>query len=92
MKQKFLIGSRVKIADAMPRSMSHFTKGVEAIVNGTYAQKYHGRNYSDYSLGIIKDGKIYNFSAWYPENLLTLVDDDTIKGMEMLEEYKEDTT
>lgn len=67
--QKFKVGSRVRIADDLGESMSHFSSGVDATVDHTYAHAYGGSDVKSYALDI--DGK--GFSAWYKENQLTQI-------------------
>jgi hypothetical protein len=88
MRQKYLYGQRVKIADEMPPEMSHFTCGVEAVVKGTYSSIYGGKNIESYSLGLIKDEEVVNCMSWYDEDQLSLIDEDILKGMQMLEDYE----
>lgn len=94
MTQKFKRGSRVRIADKMPSSMSHFHCGVEAIVEYTPGQKskrdrqYQRDDFSNYSLLLFdKEGGIFGTVSWYPESVLTLVSDDTREGLNILEQY-----
>jgi len=67
--QKFANGSRVKIADDLGGSMSHFRSGVEAEVQYTYAHAYGGDDVKSYSLKF-DDGST---SSWYEEWQLTAV-------------------
>lgn len=84
--QKFPRGARVKVADEMPSYMSHFDKGFEAIVQYTYGQKFGGFNTNQYSLIYeTKDG--YFSVAWYEEDQLTLISDDTEQGMKIIEAH-----
>lgn len=66
--QKFANGSKVRIADDLGESMSHFQSGVDAIVEYTYDHAYGGGDVESYSLLI--DG---NSSAWYEEHQLTQI-------------------
>jgi hypothetical protein len=72
MKQKFRQGDRVSIAKKLPSNMSHFVGGKNATVEYSYAERY-GRGDKEknhqYSLNI--DG--IGGTAWYPEELLTLL-------------------
>ena len=89
MKSKFKRGSRVRIADKMPDRMSHFRCGCDAIVEGTYAQAYGCGSTDSYGLLLLEeDGKPCYVVSWYKEYQLTLVDDDIVKGLAILEEYK----
>jgi len=67
--QKFPVGSRVKIADDLGDSMSHFPSGRMANVEYTYAHAYGGNDNKSYSL--IVDG--YGSVAWYNEWQLEIV-------------------
>ena len=88
-KQKFPRGSRVKVADKLPKNMSHFAVGFEGIVECTYSQEYGGVSIKCYSLLQLgeKDTGI-NITAWYEEDQLTLLDSDTAKGKAIIEEYE----
>lgn len=72
--QKFHKGDHVLIAKNLGSCMSHFTSGCEAIVMGSYEDKFGGRCYRDerpiaYALMIPNQGE----TAWYNENQLTLI-------------------
>lgn len=70
--QKFPVGSRVRIADDLGRSMYHFPSGVDATVMYTYAHAYGTHQPDDaktYSLDV--DGR--GSHAWYRENQLTAI-------------------
>lgn len=67
--QKFPCGSRVRIADDLGHSMSHFTSGVEATVKYVYAHAYGGDDIKSYCLDIDGVGS----SAWYEECQLTAI-------------------
>ena len=73
--QKFAKEQRVKIADDLGRSMTHFKSGVEAVVEYTYAHAFGGDDIKSYSLRF-DDGST---SAWYYESQLTAVDIQIIK-------------
>ena len=66
-ENKYPIGTRVFI-NKCPRSMSHFHQLCEAIVEYTYAEKYKGRDYKNYSLNV--DGISI---SWYPEEVLSKI-------------------
>ncbi len=68
-EQKFRRGDLVRIADDLGPHMPHFTKGVDAIVLGSYADKYGGKDRKSYSLLIHGVGSL----SWYDEWQLTLV-------------------
>lgn len=61
--QKFHIGARVKIADDLGSSMSHFPSGKLATVEYTYAHAYGGEDVKSYSLIVDGIGSV----AWYHE-------------------------
>jgi hypothetical protein len=88
MKQKFLRGTRIKVDDAMPPSMTHFEKGFIGIVDHTYSQAYGGNDIKSYCIvQLNKDGQPINKIAWYQEDQLTLISDDLKAGEEILESY-----
>tara|TARA_Y100000310_G_scaffold214597_1_gene215488 strand:+ start:154 stop:447 length:294 start_codon:yes stop_codon:yes gene_type:complete len=67
--QKFPCGSRVRIADDLGQSMSHFVSGVDATVVHTYAHAFGGKDVKSYCLDV--DG--YGETAWYYEHQLTAI-------------------
>lgn len=70
-KQKFPIGTKVRIKDELPSSKAHFPKGVEAYILYTYAYAYgysSERDFRTYALDIDGKGK----TAWYDESELDL--------------------
>ena len=66
-ENKYPIGTRVFI-NKCPESMSHFPQLCEATVEYTYAEKYKGRDYKNYSLNV--DGISI---SWYPEEVLSKI-------------------
>ena len=82
-------GTRVKIAKDLGEMMKHFLgKDGEAIVDYTYSERYGGENVESYSLVLLnKHGKPYNSCAWYVESQLTLISDDLLAGMEIIENF-----
>lgn len=68
--QKFNKGDLVRIASDLGRSMSHFTSDCDAIVIGSYADQYGGRDTKSYTLHL----KVCGESAWYYESQLTLIE------------------
>ena len=70
--QKFPVGTRVRIADDLGKSMAHFPSGMNATVEYTYAHAYGGDDVKSYSL--IIDGR--GSSAWYCEHQLTEITDE----------------
>ena len=88
MKQKFSKLSFVHVCEEMPPYMSHFEKGFDAIVEGTYSQLYGGKDIKSYSLYQIEEGRIVDHISWYEENQLTLLpEQDRDKAESMIEEY-----
>ena len=81
--QKFKKGDHVKIADDLGATMSHFTSGVEAIVQYSYADKFGGNNTNSYSLYIKNLGS----SSWYYESQLTLIE---ANRHDLLEKWKKE--
>lgn len=76
MTQKFFKGDLVRVGD-MPISMSHFSGNCDAIVIGTYAERYGAgaRGSKQYTLYILKHGDRGEVS-WYDEDQLTFVEAD----------------
>ena len=74
--QKFRIGARVKIADDLGPTMSHFPSGCMATVRYTYAHAYsssHPNDLKSYCLNL--DG-CQGDHSWYYEHQLTEVPED----------------
>jgi len=72
----------------MPSSMSHFPKGFYGVVEYTYGQKFGGSGVDDYSLIILDDNTPVNSCAWYRENQLTLVEEDTRLGLKLIKIWR----
>jgi hypothetical protein len=68
--QKFPNGSRVRIADDLGESMSHFQGGVNATVCYTHAHAYGGDAVEEYCLDIDNYGRV----SWYEEWQLTAIE------------------
>lgn len=69
--QKFPPGTRVRICDEFPETMSHFSgAGKNATVQYTYAHAYGGKDITSYSLLIDGIGS----AAWYYEDQLMEID------------------
>lgn len=87
--QKFPRGSFVRVAKEMPFSMAHFECNFVGVVEGSYLQICGHGGYGsakEYQLIMLNDDHDpVNAIAWYPEELLTLVDDDTQKGRDIIE-------
>lgn len=68
--QKFKIGTRVKIAKDLGRTMTpHFKSGCEATVAHSYKQMFGGDNVTSYCLNVEGKGLV----SWYYEHQLTEV-------------------
>lgn len=89
--QKYPRGTRVRVAEDLGPSMSHFEgKGEEAIVEYTYAQEYGWmggtKDYTSYSLVLLNEmGLPYNSVSWYEEHQLTLIGIDIPEGLAIIE-------
>lgn len=68
--QQFQKGDLVHVAKDLGPSMSHFTSDVDAIVIGSYADQYGGRNRQDYTLHLKGHGEC----SWYHGSQLTLLE------------------
>lgn len=68
--QKFNKGDKVKVADDLGSSMSHFQSGMAAIVTGSYKDQYGGSDTKSYTIHIQGQGEC----SWYYENQLTLIE------------------
>jgi hypothetical protein len=87
-KQKFPRGTRVKVDDEMPASMSHFECGFFGIVAYTYHQEYGGGNTRSYCLVVLdKNNWPINMISWYDESQLTLVSYNLEAGLKIIEKY-----
>ncbi len=89
-KQKFFRGHRVRIADNLGPTMSHFASGRDAIVVGSFSDLLtcsSGEGEVQYELLLEEDDAIGTV-AWYKESQLTLVDGDRDKGENLLQLYK----
>ena len=83
--QKFHKGDWVQVAKDLGHSMSHFTADCEAIVIGSYADQYGGRNHKSYTLHVKGEGEC----SWYEEHQLTLIESGRIDKLEALEEEQQ---
>lgn len=85
-KEKFQRGQRVRVAKEMPRDRAVFDCDCDAVVQ--YSDLEHSGDGKDYSLFLLEP---YNFfAAWYPEDLLTLLDASTEEGIKLLEANEAD--
>jgi hypothetical protein len=80
-EQKFNKGDYVQVAKDLGPSMAHFASDCEAIVIGSYADKYGGGNTSSYTIHIKDRGEI----SWYYESQLELITPDKL---DLLEEWE----
>jgi len=72
-QQRFNRGDLVRITDKMPESMLHFEHGCDAIIVHSYEDAFgspFARTEKHQYRVLLENG---NSSAWYPEELLTLV-------------------
>lgn len=76
-KQKYQIGDIVYISKEMPNCMRYFKKDFTGVVEYSYGQMYRGdkESYKSYSIYYTENGKD-NSTSWYPEELLTKVNDE----------------
>ena len=68
--QKYAPETRVRIADDLGSSMSHFPSGANATVKYTYAHAYGGSDVKSYCLDIDGRGQV----SWYYEHQLIQID------------------
>lgn len=88
MKQKFVRGDLVKVADVFPQNMSHFQgRGDLAIVAGSHADQYGSSIRHEYSLFFPPlEGNSYNGKAsWYSEDLLAMVEPRNMERLDILD-------
>lgn len=80
-KPKFPAGTIVKVQDDMPASMSHFASGFIGVIASEYCGEYK-------LIALNKDGIPVNATAWYKEDMLTLISDDVEYGKKVIAVYK----
>ena len=80
--QKFKNGDLIRIAKDLGSSMSHFTSDCDAIVIGSYADKFGGDNTTSYTLHVKGHGE----ASWYYEHQLTLID---LNRLDLLKQWKD---
>ena len=86
--QKFKRGSKVHICKDMPKNMSHFKSGFDAIVEYSYAQKYGTDDIKKYAVIELSEfGQPIGSNAWYHKDLLTLLDNNIEVGKKIIEDY-----
>lgn len=74
MTQKYEKGDHVMIAKDLGECMSHFTCDAEAIIIGSYADQYGGKDTKSYTIHIKGHGQV----SWYREHQLSLIKSDRI--------------
>lgn len=80
--QKFHKGDWVQVANDLGQSMSHFTAGCEAIVIGSFKDKYGGSDTGSYTLHLKDGGR----TSWYYENQLTLIEGGKLDKLKQWED------
>lgn len=81
--QKFNKGDKVKVDEDLGTSMSHFQSGMEAIIIGSYADKFGGNDTSSYTIYIKGQGEV----SWYYENQLQLIEKDCYEELDEWKNY-----
>ena len=81
--QKFHKGDHVMVAKDLGPHMSHFKSDCEAIVIGSYKDKYGGDNTESYTIHIKGSGQ----TSWYEEHQLTLI---RIRAIDLLDEWEDE--
>jgi hypothetical protein len=71
-EQKFKRGNLVHIAKNLGSMMSHFENDKDAIIVGSYADRYGGSNTNSYTVMFTDTG---GQSSWYEEHQLTLINE-----------------
>jgi hypothetical protein len=89
MQQKFKAYSFVHVSKKMPKTMSHFEKDFDGIIQGTYEQIYHnGCDFKSYSVYQIENGKVVNCISWYPESVIEKLKNHKYKDAQgMVEDF-----
>ena len=67
--QKFIAGTRVRVADNLGVGKEHFESGVNATIISSHAEEYGGDDFDSYTIHIDGFGEV----AWYQENQLTAI-------------------
>lgn len=83
--QKFQNGDWVRVAKDLGPHMSHFTADCEAIVIGSYADQYGGKNHEDYTLHLKGCGQC----SWYYGSQLTLIEPGRLDKLKQWEDEAE---
>lgn len=73
---------------SLPQHKRHFTQNTYAVVEGTYASMYGGKDNKDYSLVVLDENlNAINRVAWYHESELDFICSDVGKGLGIIEQY-----
>ena len=83
--QEFQKGDWVRVAKSLEPSMSHFKSDCEAIVIGSYADKYGGSNRDSFTLHLKGNGEC----SWYNGNQLTLIESGRLDRLQAWEDEAE---
>jgi len=81
--QKFNKGDLVRVDKELKPGMSHFYKDCDAVIIGSYADKFGGDNHEKYSIYIKGIGEC----SWYFEDQLALIEHDRIN---LIDEWEEE--
>jgi hypothetical protein len=83
--QKFHKGDLVHVAENLGHCMGHFPADCEAIVIGSYAEKYGGNDHNSYTLHLKGSGEC----SWYFGEQLTLIENGRLDKLQIWEEEAE---
>ena len=83
--QKFQNGDWVRVAKDLGEHMSNFTADCEAIVIGSYADKFGGNDTESYTLHFKGRGEC----AWYYESQLTLIERGRLDKLKQWQDEQE---
>lgn len=84
--QKFCKGDYVRVAKDLGPCMSHFTADCDAIVIGSYKDRYGGNDTKSYTLHLKGRGE----TSWYEEWQLTLIERNRNDLLEQWEKEEEE--
>jgi len=80
--QKFHKGDWVRVAKDLGPHMSHFTGDCEAIVIGSYADQFGGKDHENYTLHLKGRGQC----SWYYGSQLTLIESGRLDKLQAWED------
>lgn len=83
--QKFHRGDLVRIAKDLGPSMSHFTADCDAIVVGSFADRFGGNDHESYTLHLNGRGE----SSWYQGSQLTMIEPGRVDKLKEWEDELE---